>query len=68
MLRLVELTEDIKRDRRERIREIQAEREFIERPRRPLALPPAPPPWDEERVVEREVIYDRGPPPPRRFR
>ena len=68
MLRLVELTEDIKRDRRERIREIQAEREFIERPRRPLALPPVQSPWDEERVVEREVIYDRGPPPPRRYR
>ena len=68
VLRLVELTEDIKRDRRERIREIQAEREFVERPRRPLALPPAPPPWDEERVVEREIIYDRGPPPPRRYR
>lgn len=68
VLRLVELTEDIKRDRRERIREIQAEREFVERPRRQLALQPAPPPWDEERVVEREIIYDRGHPPPRRFR
>lgn len=68
VLRLVELTEDIKRDRRERIREIQAEREFVERPRRPLALPPAAPPWDEERVVEREIIYDRGAPPPRRYR
>ena len=64
VLSLVELTEDIKRDRRERIREIQAEREFVDRPRRPLALPP--PPWDEERVVEREIIYDR--PPPRRYR
>ncbi|KAK4692169.1 hypothetical protein P7C71_g4981, partial [Lecanoromycetidae sp. Uapishka_2] len=63
--RLVELTEDIKRDRRERIREIQAEREFAERRRQPLALPA--PGWDEERVVEREVIYDRGP-PPRRYR
>ena len=66
VLRLVELTEDIKRDRRERIREIEAEREMAERARRPLALPPAP--WDEERVVEREIIYDRGPPPPRRYR
>ena len=66
VLRLVELTEDIKRDRRERIREIEAEREMAERQRRPLALPPAP--WDEERVVEREIIYDRGPPPPRRYR
>lgn len=66
ILFLVELTEDIKRDRRERIREIQAEREFAERPRRPAALPQ--PPWDEERIVEREIIYDRGPPPPRRYR
>ena len=63
VLALVELTEDIKRDRRERIREMQGEREFAERPRRPLALPP--PPWDEERVVEREIIYS---PPPRRYR
>ena len=65
VLRLVELTEEIKHDRRERIREIKAEREFVERPRRPLALPPAP--WDEERVVERVIEYDRGP-PPRRYR
>lgn len=63
VLRLVEITEDIKRDRRERIREIQAEREFAERRRQPLALPA--PPWDEERVVEREIIYDRAPPPRR---
>jgi hypothetical protein len=66
VLELVEITEDIKRDRRERIREIQIERELAERPRRPLALPQ--PPWDEERVVEREIIYDRGLPPPRRYR
>ena len=65
VLRLVELTEDIKRDRRERIREIEAEREMADRQRRPLALPP--PPWDEEKVIEREIIYDRGP-PPRRYR
>ena len=64
VLRLVELTEDIRRDRRERIREIQAERD-MERRRLPLALP-APQAWDEERVVEREIIYDRA--PPRRFR
>ncbi len=66
VLRLVELTEDIKRDRRERIREIQIERDIAERRRQPLALPA--PPWDEERVVEREIIYDRGPLPPRRYR
>jgi len=58
----VDLSEDIKTGRRERIREMQREREAPrERPRKPLALG-----WDEERIVEREVIYDG--PPPRRYR
>ncbi|KAL8814950.1 MAG: hypothetical protein Q9191_008501, partial [Dirinaria sp. TL-2023a] len=58
--RLVDLSEDIKRGRRDRIREMQWERERPP-PRKQLALP-----WDEERIVEREVIYDG--PPPRRYR
>ena len=75
MLRLVEISKDLRRDRRDRIRQIEAEQ---------MAPPPAPistvvierererprlaeRPWDEERVFEREVIYDR-PPPPRRER
>lgn len=40
---------------------MQIEREAGGRPRKQLALP-----WDEERIVEREVIYDG--PPPRRYR
>ncbi|CAK4034772.1 Hypothetical predicted protein [Lecanosticta acicola] len=63
VLKLVEITEDIKRERRERIREIQWERE--ERERVPKMLPPPPPvpapPRSkyDERIYEREYIYDR---------
>lgn len=63
MLKLVEITEDIKRERRERIREIQWERE--ERDRLPKMLPPPPPvpapPRSkyDERIYEREYFYDR---------
>ncbi|KAG7009389.1 hypothetical protein G7Y79_00002g005040 [Physcia stellaris] len=57
--RLVDLSEDIKKGRRSRIREIQFEREAPRK--KQLALG-----WDEERVIEREVIYDG--PPPRRYR
>ena len=61
MLHLVELTEAFKRDRRERIREIEFERSLPrERPRKPLALP-----WDEEKIYEREIIYEN---PPRKYR
>ena len=66
VLALVNLTEDINRDRLDRIRGIQGEREFRreEGPRR-LGAPGQQ--WDEERIVEREIIYDDGrPPPPRR--
>ena len=64
MLALVELTDEIKHDRRRRIRDMQEEREFLREerpPRRQMALQQ---PWDEERVVEREIIYDG----PRRYR
>ena len=61
---LVELTEDIRRERRERIREIQWEREELER--LPKMLPPPPPPLPapprskyDERIYEREYYYDR---------
>lgn len=54
ILQLVELTEANKRDRRERIREIEFERSLPrERPRKQLALP-----WDEEKIYEREVVYE----------
>lgn len=64
MLRLVELTEELKHDRRERIREIEREQR-LPPPKPRLAL--AGRPWDEERIVEREIIYE-GTPPPRRYR
>ena len=65
VLSLVELTEEIKHDRRRRIRDIRDEREFLREERLPPRRPPAlPQPWDEERVIEREVIYDG----PRRYR
>ena len=47
------LSEDIRRERRERIREIQWEREELER------LPPTKPRSKyDERIYEREVVYD----------
>lgn len=63
MLRLVEITEDIKRERRERIREIQWEREEIDRVPKMLPPPPVPAPprsrYDEH-IYEREYLYDRN--------
>jgi hypothetical protein len=63
VLKLVELTEDIRRQRRERIRELQWEREEIERAPKLLPAPPpipAPPRSAyEERIYEREYYYDR---------
>ncbi|KAK0364776.1 hypothetical protein LTR91_008505 [Friedmanniomyces endolithicus] len=73
VLHLVELTEDIRRERRERIREIQWQREESERlpaPKMitaPPPLPSIPPPpmsvrgggrWDEK-VYERDYVYER---------
>jgi len=66
VLRLVQLTEDIKRERRDRIREIQWEREELERQQQPkMILPPMPPipapprgKYDE-RIYEREYVYDQ---------
>ncbi|KAI7002422.1 hypothetical protein KC354_g7454 [Hortaea werneckii] len=65
VLRLVEISEDIRRERRDRLREIQWEREELER--RPKMLPPPPfppvPPAPkgtyDERIYERDVYYDR---------
>lgn len=62
VLRLVEITEDIKRERRERIRELQWEREEVDRLPKMLPPPPAPaPPRSkyDERIYERDYIYDR---------
>ena len=59
VLRLVEATEDIRRERRERLREIQWEREEQERLPKMLPAPPAPRREYDERFYEREYIYDR---------
>lgn len=61
----MEVTEDIKRERRERIREIQWQREQREARPKMIAAPPPPPipapPKSvyDERIYEREVIIDR---------
>ncbi|KAI4233235.1 MAG: hypothetical protein LQ349_004535, partial [Xanthoria aureola] len=71
VLRLVEVSEDLKRDRRERIREIEWEQRHAPPPPKPrLALESGRPGgWDEERIIEREVIYEGTPPPgSRRYR
>ena len=65
VLQLVEVSEELRQERRDRIRAIEWERQrerevevIPERPRKQLAAQP----WDEERVFEREIIYDRPPP------
>ncbi|KAI5361859.1 hypothetical protein Slin15195_G055100 [Septoria linicola] len=70
VLHLVQVTEEIKKERRERIREIQWQREERERaqPKALLPPPPFPPPPRsvyDERIYEREYIIDRD---GRRFR
>ncbi|KAL8911797.1 MAG: hypothetical protein Q9171_003065 [Xanthocarpia ochracea] len=65
VLRLVEVSEDLKRDRRERIREIEWEQRHAPPPKPRLALEGGRP-WDEERIIEREIVYEG--PPPRRYR
>ena len=61
-MQLTQLSEDIRRARKDRVRELQYERgmrERFERPRpRRRSRPRSGGDWDNERVVEREVIYD----------
>ncbi|KAK5115678.1 hypothetical protein LTR62_000767 [Meristemomyces frigidus] len=70
VLKLVSVTEDIRRERRDRIREIQWEREEMERlslqqPKMimPPPLPSIPPPpirgRYDEKVYERDYVYER---------
>ena len=64
VLKLVEITEDIRRQRRQRIREIQWEREEVDRapkmlPPPPPSIPPPPRSVYDEKVYEREYIHDR---------
>ncbi|KAJ9647373.1 hypothetical protein H2204_000001 [Knufia peltigerae] len=74
--RLVGLSEDIRKDRKKRIKEMAWENRVlpppvVEEPHRPLMLEPPLPhrprqEWDreEERYIEREVVYRGGRPPP----
>lgn len=68
MLALVELTEDVRNDRRDRISEIQAERDRGLPPFRRGYPPPPRQEWDEEIIREREVVYDSAHPRGRRYR
>lgn len=79
VLELVEISQDIRRQRHERIREIQWEREHLpeRRERRPppqiieerrLMIEERRPAIEEERVIEREVVYEGRRPPPRYLR
>ncbi|KAI5203556.1 hypothetical protein AUEXF2481DRAFT_25962 [Aureobasidium subglaciale EXF-2481] len=60
VLRLVELSEEIRRERHDRIREIEWEREQLERlpPPKPRSPPAKARSKYDERIYEREVIYD----------
>ncbi|KAK8230790.1 hypothetical protein HDK90DRAFT_512908 [Phyllosticta capitalensis] len=53
VLQLVEISDDIRRDRRKRIREIEIERTTVER--KPSLPPPPPREYD---YVEREIVYE----------
>jgi hypothetical protein len=75
MTRLVGLSEDIRKDRRKRVKEMAWENRAlpppIEEPVPRLAIEGPPPrrderPWhvDDERYIEREVVYRGGRPPP----
>lgn len=76
VLQLVNLSETIRRDRRERIREIERERERLERRdrdreeweivERSERRRERDRPYEDERIIEREIIYDgRRTPRPR---
>lgn len=75
MARLVGLSEDIRKERRRRAKEMEWENRVLPPPRiepRPLAIEPPPPiprprqEWDreEDRYIEREIVYRGGRPPP----
>ena len=60
---LVRLSESIRRERKERIKEIQRERERMERREKEGGRKEKEGEEYEERIIEREIIYDgRGPP------
>ncbi|RFU29349.1 hypothetical protein B7463_g6984, partial [Scytalidium lignicola] len=66
VLELVELSEDIRRHRRDRIRDIARERDRMREEDKWSRRKEYDDRYDEERVVEREYIYDGAPRRPRR--
>jgi len=73
VLELVQLSERIRRERQNRIREIERERERFERKERERdewerfdRRKEREAPYDDERIIEREIVYEgggrRGPP------
>jgi len=58
VLQLVELSDEIRRFRKDRVREIQYERDWRDEWDRRHRHRHRPEPWDSERVREREVVYD----------
>ena len=60
------LSEDIRRARKHRIRDMARERERLKE-REVLAIEDRPRYDDTERIVEREIIYSDGPRPRRRY-
>jgi hypothetical protein len=77
--RLVGLSDDIKKARLRRVKEMEWENRVlqpvpvVDEPPRRLAIEPPPPPrrepWynEEDRYIEREVVYRGGRPPPPRY-
>jgi len=59
VLRLVELSEDHRRERRERLREIAWEREESERMSERLPPPPVGRKYDERIVYERDYVHEQ---------
>lgn len=64
----MQLSEDIRRERQERIREMEWERERLEErrlrdldERRKWERRERESPYEDERIIEREIVYD-GPP------
>lgn len=76
MARLVGLSDDIKGDRHKRVREMGWENRTLPEPRSERRMLEGPrdrrddrhdhPPWtsDDERYIEREIVYRGGRPPP----
>jgi len=65
VLRLVQLSEDIRRERQQRIHEIERERRRMEKRERERVEWERAERWrersggfDDERIIEREIIYD----------